>query len=306
LSPVESTEAVLDIYKRVIDTLGNVFSVTELQVEYTPLTAVSEAGESLRPAESTQIVESGDQVTSDDIRSAVDTSENGTDDGVYIQTLTSVDTRVQMYLAGGLHWIGRDTPERYKHAKLDGTQTEQTPQKPVYVNLSHRAVFNDEREEVGAETVCCLILSTRTDIWFQETPLRRINRARLAERLTALSEVLNTCEVVVQAPYGPSPPSFLETLLDYDGPSAERLIEKYRIEWVEEMLRERARGYRDGEARVADFGTVESDLPREELIGRLEAYLRAQDMPVDRVTVTTTDDTTLMRTVTDDAITWQS
>jgi len=29
-------------------------------------------------------------------------------------------------------------------------------------------------------------------------------------------------------------------------------------------------------------------------------------MPVDRVTVTTTDDTTLMGTVTDDAITWQS
>lgn len=225
-SASDYSDALLEAYTTVTTCLEDVVSVTEVEVSsYSLAESTSAVFEAIadRSSESTLVGGGDDAVT----RSDIETTIAGSDGSLpYVQALRSRETRTQVYLEDGRQWVGSNTPELYKKSDY-GTILDETPQPPMYVYLGHNRLLGDKPDAAGTETGITVSVSTRVDIWLQETPLGRINRARLAAGLTALADQLPAYEVRADPGHTGTPASYLESLLSYDGPPARDLIAAY-------------------------------------------------------------------------------
>lgn len=112
----------------------------------------------------------------------------------YVSTIEVTNSKAKVYLREGDVWVDTGTEDVYRMYSR-GT-TSGVPGEPLLsIKLYHmgKQYAGKHRNDEAIETVYWVSLGSRSDIWFGDSPVERVNRARLGK---ALEQVFEQFEVI--------------------------------------------------------------------------------------------------------------
>lgn len=240
------------------------------------------------------------------------------DDG-RVLNVAKVETRsesVPVFLRCGFETI-EDEQSRYYMPDW-GDERGGPDNSPLGFSILHMPAKYGPEEKLTGHSVYRIMVGTGSDIWFNESRIGEINRARLNESLHAVDDAFSVVEyqfrvedmkIVGEEVTTYSDPD-AAAVFEYDGPSSDELIEEYRVDWVDSELVETATEYTDdGGETVFEVTSDAASVETAELRARIEAYVadqrdRGKTPQADRLRVVRTDGTTLEARFVDDGIEW--
>ncbi|QLH80894.1 hypothetical protein [Halosimplex pelagicum] len=306
----ESEERTIDVLERLRSAIYPYVELKEIRLGVLQVPESASLEDALTAGkqhpESPITIRSQSALTGDDVAERLSQLQPDESCVLYASDIVSEQTSVELFFRDGVFAIDGERSDRYRSS----TAATEPKYSPMSCSILHRGPKYSPVELQGGESVYTLSIGTDTDLWFDDSMIGQINRARLHEILRTLENSLPIvdCNFTVSDMKSYADPD-ATAVFEYDGPPADELIREYRIDWVESELVETATQYHEGGEAVFE---VTSDAPRvqpEELRKRIEAYVdhqRQQGKPpqADRLRVVRTDGTQLEATLTDDTLDW--
>ena len=232
------------------------------------------------------------------------------DDGRIVQNskIHTETAKVQIFLRSGMQTIDISGSAYYE---LEQPTVEDSPNyAPLAFTIIHFGPKYGPEDKLEGDSLYRISISTRSDIWFDDTQIAQINRAQLHELLHRIDSVLP----VVKRKFSVGEMSGYinadaEAVYDYDGPPADELIKEYRIDWVESELVETAAQYEEGDETIFEVTSDAESVQTAELRLRIEAYVDQQQTKgnapqADRLRIIRTDGTPLEARFSNGDIEW--
>jgi len=227
---------------------------------------------------------------------------------LYIGKVGSAITNSRIYLRSGMQTIGA---ERSPYFRFESSDAPVGPEyAPIAFSILHLGPRYGPEDGLDGDSVYKVGIGTDSDIWFDETPIAKINRARLHALLYEIDSALPVFQrsfiVDNMKGYGDAD---AEALFNYDGPPAKELIKEYRIDWVESELVETAAQYEENGSTVFEVTSDAESITTDELRKRIEVYVNQQQTKgnapqADRLRIIRTDGTPLEARFSDSDIEW--
>ncbi|PSP85817.1 hypothetical protein BRC96_01120 [Halobacteriales archaeon QS_6_64_34] len=308
----EIPDRTASIVEDVFATLGETVTPTTLRLgisslpAQTPIPAAKEQAELL--PDSPLTVSNPDKVTFGDYTDRL--AEIPVDDGRIVQNskVTTDATKVRIFLRSGMQTIDSSGSTYYEREQP--TVEDSLNYAPLVLTIIHFGPKYGPEDKLEGDSLYRISISTGSDIWFDDTQIARINRARLHELLHRIDSVLP----VVKRKFSVGEMSGYinadaEAVFDYDGPPAEELIREYRIDWVKSELVETAAQYEEDGNTVFEVTSDAESITTDELRKRIEAYVDQQQTKgnapqADILRIIRTDGTPLEARFSDGDIEW--
>ena len=209
-----------------------VLTVTEIEMTVkrrdpeVPLTQFSDAVSEFPDIENPIRVRHADGINSERLRLRLDELDVGNDE-LFVSPIRCSDTVTHVFLSDGLCRIAAGdggANKRYKSDTPQGVKPDEPSGPAAFFDLTYAPEgypYHRDSEEFVCE------FRTVIDIWFGESPLAQINRARLYECFGALdTRFPRTDSSIINVMAGVSEQDVYR-VLEYDGPSSESLIDRY-------------------------------------------------------------------------------
>jgi hypothetical protein len=194
------------------------------------------------------------------------------ENAIYIASVEFQKPTVSVYLPVGEISVSTEDSERYRFHKR-GKDLGQAPDQPPFdLTILHHSNKYVRTEGFELDHVYQVKINVSSKVFFEESQIGQINRARLSESIDRLRNQTKVFDTVLQGSF-PKKPWMEERLLEYDGPSSEELIRQYQLKWVDEELLGTESKYAEDGTEVVEFSTDQTDILTEELRKRIEVYL---------------------------------
>ncbi|WP_436925778.1 hypothetical protein [Halosimplex amylolyticum] len=227
---------------------------------------------------------------------------------LHVSKVATESTCVKVYLRSGMQTIDATESEYFRNDRSD---VDQVPDHaPLSFSVIHQSSKYRPGGKLAGDSVYRITIGTDSDIWFGDTEIAQINRARLSKLLHEINDtfpvVARDFSVGEMDRYTDADPS---VVFEYDGPPAEELIREYRIDWVESELVETAAQYDEAGETVFEVTSDAPTVQTEELRKRIEAYVdhereQGNAPQADLLRIVRTDGTQLEAKLTDDTLEW--
>jgi len=216
--------------------------------------------------------------------------------------------RSSVFLRNGIETIDVEASPyyRYDSARIDGSPEGG----PLGVTVLHLWPNYGPEDKLDGDSLYRVTVGTDSNVWFDDTAIAHINRARLHALLHRIDEALPVVKRKFTATdmngyFDPDAAAVFE----YDGPPAEQLIREYRVEWVESELVTTSTRYQENGEPVFEVTSDAEALQTDELRRRIEAYVDHQrtqsNVPqAELLRIVRTDGTVLEARFTEEGVVW--